>query len=81
MKKMYDRMCYWFSGNKGQCVAGLLSVVGGLHLILTEAQPVLGFLPSFSMSVGGMTVGAQQLVGLGLLVSGACVVGACRNMR
>jgi hypothetical protein len=77
---MYDRMCYWFSGRTGQCVVGLLGVVGGLHLVLTEAQPVLGFLPAFSMSIGGMTVGAQQLVGLSLLVSGACVLGSCRRM-
>jgi hypothetical protein len=77
---MYDRMCYWFSGKTGQCVVGALGVVGGLHLILTQAQPVLGFLPAFSMTLGSMTVGAQQLVGLGLLVSGVCVLGSCRNM-
>lgn len=75
-----DRMCYYFSGKQGQCVAGALGVVGGLHLILTQAQPVLGFLPAFSMTIGSMTVGAQQLVGVGLLISGACVLRNCMDM-
>jgi len=73
-------MCYWMSGKKGQCLIGALSVVGGLHLILTPAQKVLGFLPKFSMELGGMEVGAQQLVGIGLLASGVCVLGSCRMM-
>jgi hypothetical protein len=77
---MYDRMCYWFSGKNGQCLVGALGVVGGLHLILTPAQKVLGFLPKFSFELGGMEVGAQQLVGIGLLVSGVCVLGSCRMM-
>ena len=77
---MYYRMCYWFSGKNGQCLVGALGVVGGLHLILTPAQKVLGFLPKFSFELGGMEVGAQQLVGIGLLVSGVCVRGSCRMM-
>ena len=77
---MFNRMCMWFSTMNGQCLVGFLGVVGGGHLLLTEAQPVLGFLPKFSMDIGGMTVGAQQLVGVGLLVSGLCVLGNCRMM-
>tara|TARA_R110000803_G_scaffold40061_7_gene86263 strand:- start:593 stop:835 length:243 start_codon:yes stop_codon:yes gene_type:complete len=77
--KMFNKMCYYFSGQTGQCLVGALGVVGGLHLLLSAAQPVLGFLPSFSMSVGSMTVGAQQLLGLGLLISSVCVLGSCRR--
>ena len=77
---MFDRMCYYFSGKQGQCVVGLLGAVGGLHLILTQAQPVLGFLPAFSITLGNKTVGAQQLVGLGLLISGGCVLRNCMDM-
>ncbi len=74
---MIDRMCMYFEEKRGQCLVGVLSAVGGLHLILTAPQPVLNFLPSFSFTIMGREVGAQQLVGAGLLVSGACVLRNC----
>jgi|TARA_B100000282_G_scaffold293779_1_gene269710 hypothetical protein len=67
----------YFEEKRGQCLVGVLSAVGGLHLILTAPQPVLNFLPSFSFTIMGREVGAQQLVGAGLLVSGACVLRNC----
>ncbi len=74
---MIEKMCMYFEENRGQCLVGVLSAVGGLHLILTAPQPVLNFLPSFSFTIMGREVGAQQLVGAGLLVSGACVLRNC----
>ena len=81
---MLNRMCMFFDNRKGQCLVGGLAAVGGLHLIMTSPQKVLGILPAFEMSVpsmipivGGKTVGAQQAVGAGLLLSGVCVLRNC----
>lgn len=81
---MFDRMCMYFSGRNGQCLVGALAAVGGLHLIMTPPQKVLGILPAFEMSlpsmiplIGGRSFGAQQVVGAGLVLSGACVLRNC----
>lgn len=50
-----------------------------IHLLMTAPQPVLGFLPSFSFNVMGREVGAQQIVGIGLLTCGVCCLVACRG--
>ena len=74
---MMDRMCNWFETNAGGCFVGALATIGGLHLIMTPPQKVLGFLPEFKTTVMGREVGAQQLVGLGLTLSGVCVLRNC----
>ena len=81
---MFNRMCMYFAERQGQCLVGVLSAVGGLHLMLTAPQKVLNFLPAFNFDIpamipflGGREVGAQQLVGAGLFVSGACVLRNC----
>jgi hypothetical protein len=76
---MFGRLCGWFDTTSGKCLAGLLSVVGGLHLFLNNPQPVFGFLPAFNMTIGSVTVGAQQLVGVGLLLAGVCGLSNCRS--
>ena len=74
---MIDRYCEWTQNKNGKLICATLSTVGGLHLLMTAPQPVLGFLPSFSFNVMGRGVGAQQLVGLGLTLCGVCCLVAC----
>ncbi len=76
---MYHKLCGWFDSKSGACLAGLLSVVGGLHLFLNNPQPIFGFLPTFSMTYGSYTIGAQQILGLGLLLVGVCGLSNCRS--
>ena len=74
---MMQRLCGWTEGSKGSLICSLVATVGGLHLLLTPPQKVLGILPAFSMTLMGRTIGAQQLVGLPLTVCGLCAFGAC----
>jgi hypothetical protein len=74
---MMQRLCGWTEGSKGSLICSLVATVGGLHLLLTPPQKVLGILPAFSTTIMGRTIGAQQLVGLTLTVCGLCAFGAC----
>ena len=74
---MIDKYCEWTQNKNGKLICATLSTVGGLHLLMTAPQPVLGFLPSFSFNVMGREVGAQQIVGIGLLTCGVCCLVAC----
>ncbi|MBP04787.1 MAG: hypothetical protein CMA72_08415 [Euryarchaeota archaeon] len=71
---MMNKLCNWSESKNGQYVTGIAALVGGLHLMATEAQPVLGFLPAFSVDIMGRTIGAQQLVGAAVAVTGLGVV-------
>ena len=64
------------TGN-GKMLCAWVATLGGAHLLVTSPQPVLNFLPSFSFSIMGREVGAQQLVGLGLTLCGVCCLVAC----
>ena len=76
---MMNKMCNWMNTEKGKMLCAVASTVGGLHLLLTPAQKVLGFLPSFEITlpVIGKQAGAQQLVGAILTVCGVCCLKNC----
>jgi len=76
---MIDKYCEWTQGKNGKLICATLSTVGVLHLLMTAPQPVLGFLPSFSFNVMAREVGAQQILGIGLLTCGVCCLVACRG--
>jgi len=54
-------------------LCAVLTTVGGLHLALTESQPVLGMIDV--PSIGWFSV--QHTLGLALVVCGGCCVVAC----
>ena len=70
-EKMMNKICKTVADQKMLCA--VLTTVGGLHLALTDSQPVLGFLdvPSF----GWFSV--QHILGSALVVCGACCVMEC----
>ncbi len=74
---MLNKLCNGIETKNGKMLCAVLTTVGGLHLLMTAPQPVLGFLRSFSFNVMGREVGAQQLVGLGLTLCGVCCLVAC----
>lgn len=74
---MMNKLCDWTQTDGGAMLCSIVATVGGLHLLLTAPQPVLGFLPAFKMSVMGREIGAQQIVGGLLTVCGVCALGAC----
>lgn len=69
-------ICNTVANKKKTCA--FLMVVGGLHMTLSENQPVLGMidLPTF-FTVRGKDVGVQTVLGLGLAVCGTCCLVAC----
>jgi len=68
---MFNQICNTVSNQRMLCA--VLTTVGGLHLAMTESQPVLGFLDL--PSVGWFSV--QHTLGLALVVCGGCCVVAC----
>ena len=52
-------------------------VVGGLHMTLSENQPVLGRIDLPTFTLMGKDVGVQTVLGLGLAVCGTCCLVAC----
>mgnify|MGYP001169119722 FL=1 len=74
---MMNKLCDWTQTDGGAMLCSIVATVGGLHLLLTAPQPVLGFLPAFKTTVFGREVGAQQLVGGVLAICGVCAFGAC----
>ncbi len=68
---MFDKICNTVANQKMLCA--VLTTVGGLHLAMTESQPVLGMfnLPSF----GWFSV--QHTLGVALTVCGACCIVTC----
>lgn len=74
---MLKGLCSWTESKNGMMICATVATVGGLHLLATPPQKVLGILPAFEFTVGGRDVGAQQVVGAALLICGACGIGAC----
>lgn len=70
---MFNQICNTVANQKMLCA--VLTTVGGLHLAMTESQPVLGFLDL--PSVGWFSV--QHTLGLALVACGGCCVVACMN--
>jgi len=73
---MLKGLCSWTESKNGMMICATVATVGGLHLLATPPQNVLGILPAFEFTVGGRDVGAQQVVGAALLICGACGLGA-----
>jgi len=65
---MIDKICNTVANQTMLCA--VLTTVGGLHLAMTDSQPVLGMfnLPSF----GWFSV--QHTLGLALTVCGGCCI-------
>ena len=79
VKIMMDKLCNFMNTGNGKMLCAVASTVGGLHLIMTPPQKVLGFLPAFTFTVPvlGKEAGAQQLVGAVLTVCGVCCLKNC----
>ena len=72
---MFDKICNTVANQKMLCA--VLTTVGGLHLAMTESQPVLGM---FNLpSIGWLSV--QHGLGVALTVCGVCCIIECRKER
>jgi hypothetical protein len=70
---MFNRICNTVANQKMLCA--VLTTVGGLHLAMTESQPVLGLIDV--PSIGWFSV--QHTLGLALVACGGCCVVACMS--
>ena len=63
---MFNTLCNKIETKNGKLLCAVLTTVGGLHMALTESQPVLGMidLPSFGW------FSAQHILGSALVVCG-----------
>ena len=69
---MLAKVCSWFNGQK--TLVGVATLIGGLHLIATESQPVLGVLDIPAITLMGKEIGVQTILGGFLTLAGACVL-------
>jgi hypothetical protein len=69
---MFAKVCSWFNGQK--TLVGVATLIGGLHLIATESQPVLGVLDIPAITLMGKEIGVQTILGGFLTLAGACVL-------
>ncbi len=74
---MLKQLCSWTESQGGMIICASVATIGGLHLMFTPPQKVLGILPAFTYEVGGREYGAQQWVGAALTICGLCGLGAC----
>ena len=76
---MMDKLCNYMNTGKGKMLCAVVSTVGGLHLIMTPPQKVLGYLPAFDFTIPfiGKEAGAQQVVGVVLTLCGVCCLKNC----
>jgi hypothetical protein len=72
-ENMFNKLCSAIETKNGKMLCAVLTTVGGLHMALSESQPVLGRidLPSF----GWFSV--QHTLGAALVVCGACCLKNC----
>jgi hypothetical protein len=68
---MINGICKTVADKKMLCA--ILTTVGGLHMALTDTQPVLGMLDI--PSIGWFSV--QHTLGLALVACGGCCLVAC----
>jgi len=68
---MMKNICNTVANQRMLCA--VLTTVGGLHLAMTESQPVLGMIDV--PSIGWFSV--QHTLGLALAVCGGCCVVSC----
>jgi hypothetical protein len=69
---MFDKLCNWMNA-QGTLVA-VATVVGGLHLMLSANQPVLGMLDLPVLTFMGKDIGVQWVLGTFLTVAGLCAI-------
>ena len=74
---MLDKMCNYMKTGNRKMLCAWVATLGGAHLLVTSPQPVLNFLPSFSFSIMGREVGAQNILGLVLTGCGVCCLMNC----
>jgi hypothetical protein len=70
--KVLAKVCTWFNGQK--TLVGVATLIGGLHLVATDSQPVLGLLDVPSITLMGKDIGVQTVLGGFLTLAGACVL-------
>ena len=58
---MFAKVCSWFNGQK--TLVGVATLIGGLHMIATESQPVLGVLDIPAITLMGKEIGVQTILG------------------
>tara|TARA_R110000751_G_scaffold55545_3_gene119080 strand:- start:287 stop:502 length:216 start_codon:yes stop_codon:yes gene_type:complete len=69
---MFAKVCSWFNGQK--TLVGVATLIGGLHLVATDSQPVLGVLDIPAITLMGKEIGVQTILGGFLTLAGACVL-------
>jgi hypothetical protein len=75
MIDMLNKICNWTQSGSGSMICGGLFLVGGLHMILSEQQPVLGMIDLPSFTIMGKKVGVQTILGLAIAVcAGGCLM-------
>ena len=68
-------LCDWTQSKEGNTVCGILMLVGGLHMMLSDAQPVLGMMDFGSITIMGREIGVQTVLGLALVIcAGGCLM-------
>ena len=70
---MMDKMCNYMGTGSGKMICAAVATVGGLHLMLTQTQPVLGMIDV--PSIGWFSV--QHTLGVALTVCGVCCLKNC----
>ena len=73
MNDMMDKMCNYMGTGSGKMICAAVATVGGLHLMLTQTQPVLGMIDV--PSIGWFSV--QHTLGVALTVCGVCCLRNC----
>lgn len=68
-------ICKTVADKKMLCA--ILTTVGGLHMVASENQPVLGMLNLGGVSFAGKEIGVQTVLGAALVVCGGCCIVAC----
>jgi len=69
---MMKNICNTVANQRMLCAG--LATVGGLHMALSENQPVLGMLDLPTLNLMGKDVGVQTVLGVGLVVCGGCSI-------
>ena len=72
---MLKKLCNGIETKNGKMLCAVLTTVGGLHLALTESQPVLKFFGRPLDKLGWFSV--QHILGSALVVCGGCCIMNC----
>ena len=75
MIEMMKGLCDWTQSKNGSMICGGLFLVGGLHMIFSEQQPVLGMFDLPSVTFMGKDVGVQTILGIAMVIcAGGCLM-------